>query len=77
MCVHAKLLQSCQTLCDSIDCNPPGSSAHGILQARIWSGFPCSPPGDLPNPGIEPTPLISPALAAAAAAKSLQWVLYH
>ena len=29
------LLQSCLTLCDPIDCNPPGSSIHGILQARI------------------------------------------
>ena len=27
--------QSCLTLCDSVDCGPPGSSAHGILQARI------------------------------------------
>ena len=31
----AKSLQSCQTLCDPVDCNPPGSSVHGILQARI------------------------------------------
>ena len=31
----AKSLQSCLTLCDSIDCSPPGSSVPGILQARI------------------------------------------
>ena len=31
----AKLLQSCPTLCDPIDGSPPGSSIHGILQARI------------------------------------------
>ena len=31
----AKLLQSCLTLCDPVDCCPPGFSAHGILQARI------------------------------------------
>ena len=31
----AKLLQSCTTLCDAMDCSPPGSSVHGILQARI------------------------------------------
>ena len=30
----AKSLQSCPTLCNSIDGNPPGSSVHGILQAR-------------------------------------------
>ena len=34
-CMHSKLLQSCPTLCDPMDCNPPGSSVHGILQARI------------------------------------------
>ena len=31
----AKLLQSCPTLHDPMDCSPPGSSIHGILQARV------------------------------------------
>ena len=31
----AKLLQWCPTLCDPMDCSLPGSSVHGILQARI------------------------------------------
>ena len=35
LCACAKLLQSCLTLCDPLDCSPPGSSVHGILQARI------------------------------------------
>ena len=34
----AKLLQSCPTLCDPIDGSPPGSSVHGILQARTLEG---------------------------------------
>ena len=34
MCVHAKSLQSCPTLCDPIDSSPPGSPVPGILQAR-------------------------------------------
>ena len=34
-CVPDKLLQSFPTLCDPMDCSPPGSSVHGILQARI------------------------------------------
>ena len=34
-CVHAQSLQSCLTLCDPMDCTPPGFSVHGILQARI------------------------------------------
>ena len=41
--------QSCPTLCDPVDCSPPGSSVHGISQARIleWVAFPF--PVDLPN----------------------------
>ena len=35
MCMHAKLLQSCLTLCDPRDCSLPGSSVHRVLQARI------------------------------------------
>ena len=31
----AKSLQSCPTLCDPIDGSPPGSSVHGIFQARV------------------------------------------
>ena len=44
MCVHAKLLQSCPTLCDAMDYSPPGSSVHGFLQARIleWIALPSS-----------------------------------
>ena len=30
-----EVTQSCPTLCDPVDCSPPGSSVHGILQARI------------------------------------------
>ena len=35
ICVHAKSLQLCPTLCDPMDCSPQGSSVHGIVQARI------------------------------------------
>ena len=42
---------------------PPGSSAHGIFQARILSGLPFPSPGDLRDPGIKPASLNSPALA--------------
>ena len=43
-----------------MDCSLPGSSVHGILQAKYWNGLPL-PSGDLPNPGIKP---VSPALRA-------------
>ena len=52
-----KIAQSCLSLCNPMDCNLPGSSFHGILQARIleWVAIPgdISDPGDLPNPRIE------------------------
>ena len=34
-CMHAQSLQSCLILCNPMDCNLPGSSVHGIHQARI------------------------------------------
>ena len=43
-----------------MNCSPPGSSVHGILQARILERVAISFSGDLPNSGIEP---VSPALA--------------
>jgi len=43
-----------------MDCSTPGSSVHGILQARILEWVAMPPPGDLPHPGIK---LMSPALA--------------
>ena len=33
--MSAQSLQSCLTICDIMDCRPPGSTVHGILQARI------------------------------------------
>ena len=39
------------------------SLSMGFSRQEYWSGLPCPPPGDLPDPGIEPTSLTSPALA--------------
>ena len=36
----AKSLQSCPTLCDPVDSNPPGSSALGFSRREHWSGLP-------------------------------------
>ena len=47
--------QSCLTLCDPLDCSPPGSSVQwGFSRQEYWSRLSCPPPGDLPNPGNEP-----------------------
>ena len=44
LCMYAKSLQSCLTLCDAMDCSPSGCSVHGILQTRIleWVAIPSS-----------------------------------
>ena len=44
----------------------------GFSRQEYWSGLPCPPPRDIPNPGIEPTSLMSPALAG----RSLPLVIY-
>ena len=67
---HCHLVaQSCQTICDPMDCRPPGSSAHGVLQARImeWVAMPSSRGSSRPRDGahISYAPLIG------------RWVLYH
>ena len=57
----SSVAQSCLTLCNLMNCSLPGSSIHGIFQARILEWVAISSPGDLPNPGIEPR---SPSLQA-------------
>ena len=62
LCTHAKSLQSCLTLCDPVvACKAP--LAMGFSRQEYWSGLPFPTPGDLPDPGIEPVSLMSPALA--------------
>ena len=77
MCMLAKLLQSCPTLC-----NP----CMGFSRQEHWSGLPCPSPGDLPYPKIKPVSLKSSALAggffATSATRgspffSLLPILYH
>ena len=42
VCALCRVAQLCLTLCDTMDCIPPGSSVHGLLQARIleWAAKP-------------------------------------
>ena len=69
-CMHAQSLQSCLALCESMECSLPGSSVHEILQV---SGLPFPSPGDLPDPGIKPASLMSPALAGGFFTTSTTW----
>ena len=69
LCVCAKLLQSCLTLCNPMDCSPTGSSVHGILQARIleWIAVPFSRWSSLPRDWTRISYVSSIG----------RWVLYH
>ena len=57
------ITQLCLTLCDPMDCSPPGSSIHGILRARILEWLASSFSRGSLYPGVEPRSLVSPALA--------------
>ena len=60
VCAHT---QWCLTFCNPMDCSLSGSFVHGISQARILEQVAISYSRDLPEPGIEPMFLASPALA--------------
>ena len=59
MCLVAQL---CPTLCNPMDCIPPGPLSTGFSRQEYWSGLPCPLPEDLPDPGIEPESFVPPAL---------------
>ena len=56
VCV-CSVIQSSLTLCNCMDCSPPGFSVHGISKQEYWSGLLFPSPGDLPDPGIKPASL--------------------
>ena len=45
----------------------------GCSRQEYWSGLPCPPPGDLRNPGSEPTSLMSPVLEGGFFTTSATW----
>ena len=73
ICMRAKSLQLCPTLCDPMDCSPPGCSVHRILQARILERV-AMPflQGIFPTQGSN-TRLMSPALAGEFFTTSATW----
>ena len=70
--MRAKSLQSCLILCDPMDCSQAPLSM-GFSRQEYWSGLPFPPPGDLPNLGIEPASLMSPALVNRFFTTSATW----
>ena len=75
------LLFSCSVISDSFV--TPWTLAHqaplamGFFGQDDWSGLPCPPAGDLPNPGTEPESLKSPALAAGVFTTSVTWEAHN
>ena len=57
--VYVLVTQLCSTLCDPMDCSPPGSLSMGFYRQEYWSELPFPSQWDLPNPGME---LASPTL---------------
>ena len=66
MCAKALLL--CLTLC-----RLQASLSMGFSRQEYWSGLPCPPSGDLPDPGIEPSSLTYPALAGRLFTTNATW----
>ena len=62
LCVSRSIALLCLTLCNSMDCGPPGSFIHGIIQARILEWVAISSSRDLPDPRIDSGSTTSPAL---------------
>ena len=65
---------SCVQLFDPMRGSLSGSSVYGVSQARILEWLPCPPPGDIPDLGIEPMSLMSPALAGMFFTTSATWL---
>ena len=57
--VHAKSLQSCPTLCNPMTVAHQAPLSMGFSRQEHWTELPCPPPGDLPNPGTEPSSHVS------------------
>ena len=59
--VRVLVAQWCLTLCDPVDCAHQAPLSMGFCRQEDWGGLPCPPPGDLPNPGMEPGSPVSQA----------------
>ena len=73
LCVHAQSLSHVQFFKTPWTVARQAPLSTGFSRQEYWSRLPCLPPGDLPDPGIEPTSLISPALAGGFFTTSTTW----
>ena len=73
VCMLAKLLHSVLLFASPWTAAHQAALSMGFCRQEYWSGLPCLPPGDLPNPGIKPASLMSPALAGGFFTTSTTW----
>ena len=71
--VRAESLQACPTLWTPWTAARQAPPSEGCSRQGCWSGLPRPPPGDLPDPGIEPASLVSPASAGGFFTTSASW----
>ena len=71
--VCAKLPQSCPTLCDPWTVANQAPLTMEFSKREYWSGLPCPPAGDLPNPVIKPRSITSVAVAGRFFTTSATW----
>ena len=72
-CVHAKSLQSFLSLCNLWSIAYQAPLSMELSRQEYWSVLPCPPPGDLPEPGTEPTFFMSSALAGGFFTTTVTW----
>ena len=76
VCLHAKSLQSCLTLCNSITVACQAPLSMGFSRQQYWNWLPWPPPGELLNPGIKPASLMSLILASSFFITSTTYIIY-
>ena len=72
-CVHAKSLSHVRLFAILWTVAHQAPLFMGFSRQECWSGLPCPPPGDLPDPGIELVSLMSPALVGGFFMTSIPW----
>ena len=75
-CVHAQSLSHVRLCANLWTIAHQAPLSMRFSRQEYWSGLPCPPPGDLPNPGIKPTTLTSPELAGRFFTTSTTWKVH-
>ena len=75
--VKVLVAQSCLRLCNSMDCSPPGSSVHGMLQAKLleWVAIPFSRESSWPRNWIQVS-CVAGRLLTIWATRKAQWIIW-